>query len=140
MKQDTIKSLNIEAGGCKPSDKQSTADVQINAIDDPNTKGVQERTECNFQCQKGYFDQDKGDKIPFKCVPNPDRTDPLGTKKPAPTGCRGACVICVLAFSISLYSVRRYIITPHLFFSLNYFLTVFCSANVHGANEEDQKS
>ena len=61
-------------------------------------------TERNFQCQEGYFNEIIGDKIPFKCVPNPGRTSPTGTKKPAPTGCKGACVICVLAFSIALYS------------------------------------
>ena len=135
MKKDTIKSLNIEAGGCNTADKQSTADVTIHAVNDPNTKDVDERTECNFQCQEGYFDKDKGDEIPFKCVPNPDRTDPLGTKKPAPTGCKGACVICIRA-----RWVCRYIIINHssLIFSLNYFLTVFCSANVHGDNEEYQ--
>ena len=104
MKEDTIKSLNIEAGGCNPADKQSTKDVLIHAVDDPNTKSIKERTECNLQCQEGYFDEAIGDKIPFKCVPNPDRTDPRGIKKPAPTGCQGACVICVLAFSIALYS------------------------------------
>ena len=100
MKEVTIKSLNIEAGGCNTADPESTADVQINAIDDPNTKGV-ERTDCTFQCQLGYFNEAVGDKIPFKCVPNPDRTDPLGTKKPAPEGCKGVCVICVMAFSIA---------------------------------------
>ena len=104
----TIKSLNIEAGLCKTdkqSDEQSTADVLIHSVNDPNTKDVDERTKCNFQCQEGYFDKDKGDKqILFECVPNPDRTDPLGQKKPAPTGCKGARVICVLAFSITLYS------------------------------------
>ena len=137
MKEDTIKSRNIEAGACTPADEQSTADVQINSVDDPNTKGVKERTECNFRCKKGYFDKDKGDKILFKCVPNPDRTDPLGTKEPEPTGCQGACVICVLAFSIALYSVYDH---SSLIFPLHYFLTVFCSANLHGDNEGDQRS
>ena len=100
MKEVTIKSLNIEAGGCNKGSPQSTKDVLIHAVNDPNTKSIKERTECNFQCQLGYFDKDKGDEIPFKCVPNPDRTDPLGTKKPAPTGCKGACVICVLGPSL----------------------------------------
>ena len=105
MKEDTIKSLNIEAGRCKTDteNEQSTATVTIHAGNDPNTR-VEERTECNLQCQEGYFKETIGDKIPFKCVPNPDRTDPLGIKQPAPTGCQGACVICVVAFFIALYS------------------------------------
>ena len=107
MKEDTIKSLNIEAGNCTTdtqSDEQSTADVTIHAVNDPNTQDVDERTFCNFQCQEGYFDKDKGDKkILFECEPNPDRTDPLGNKT-VPTGCKGVCVICVLTFSITLYS------------------------------------
>ena len=103
MKKSTIESLNIEAGGCNPANKRSTADVTIHAVNDPNTKAVDERTECNFQCQEGYFDKDIGDKKPFKCVPNPDRKKPTGTKT-SPTECKGACVICVLAFSIALYS------------------------------------
>ena len=123
-KEDTIKSLNIEAGNCTTdtqSDEQSTADVLIHAVNDPNTKDVDERTKCNFQCQKGYFDKDKGDKkILFECVPNADRTEPLG-KPTAPTGCQGTCVIFVLAFSIVLYSGRRYIIIPHLFFHFTLF-------------------
>ena len=90
MEEDTIKSLNIEAGGCNTADKQSTADVTINAVDDPNTKGVVEITECHFQCQEGYFDETIGDKIPFKCMPNSNRTDPLGLTNPAPTACKGA--------------------------------------------------
>ena len=61
MKTKTIKSLNIEAGGCN-ADEQSTADVTIHAVNDPNTKDVDERTECNFQCKEGYFDEKKGDK------------------------------------------------------------------------------
>ena len=93
MTTQTIKSLNIEAGNCKADkeNEQSTADVTIHAVNDPNTKDVQERTKCNFQCQEGYFDKDKGDKkILFECVPNPDRTEPTGIQKPAPTGCSGA--------------------------------------------------
>ena len=102
VKEDTIKSLNIEAGLCNTANEQSTADVTIHAVNDPNTQVV-EKTECNFQCQEGYFDEEKGDKkIPFKCVPNPDRTQPLGTKT-VPTPCSGACVICVLTFSIALH-------------------------------------
>ena len=85
----------------KKNDKQS--DVTIHAVNDPNTKDVVETTKCNFQCQAGYFNKIIGDKMPFKCVPNPDRTEPLG-KKIAPTGCQGACVICVVAFFIALYS------------------------------------
>ena len=119
-----IKSLNIEAGGCNPADKQSTKDVLIHAVDDPNTKSIKERTECHLQCQEGYFDEAIGDKIPFKCVPNPDRTDPRGIKKPAPTGCQGACVIRVLTFSITLIAFGAggcvcilSPITPHLFFT-----------------------
>ena len=104
MEEDTIKSLNIEAGDCKKGSEQSTKDVLRHAIDDPNTISIKEEIECNFQCQEGYFDEAIGDKIPFKCVPNATRTEPLGVKKPAPTGCTGACVICVLAFSIALYS------------------------------------
>ena len=100
----TIKSLNIEAGNCKADkeNEQSTADVTIHAVSDPNTKGVDERTDCTFQCQLGYFNETVGDKIPFKCVPNPDKTDPLGIKQPAPAGCKGVCVICVLTFSITI--------------------------------------
>ena len=142
MKEDTIKSLNIEAGGCNKGTPQSTKDVLIHAINDPNTRSIEERTNCTFQCQKGYFDETVGDKIPFKCVPNPDRTDPLGTKNPPYTVSR--CVICVLAFSITFIIlgagwVRRYIIINRssLIFSLNYFLTVFCSANVQGDSAED---
>ena len=94
MKEDTIKSLNIEAGDCKTdkeNDEQSTADVTIHAVNDPNTKNVVERTKCNFQCQEGYFDEKKGDKkILFECVPNSTRTEPTGIKQPAPTGCKGA--------------------------------------------------
>ena len=86
----------------RKNDKQSTADVTIHAVNDPNTKDVVETTECNFQCQEGYFDKDKGDqKILFECVPNPNRRDPLGQKESAPTGCKGVCVICVMAFSIA---------------------------------------
>ena len=104
MTTETIKGLNIEAGNCKTdkNDEQSTAEVIIHAVSDPNTQDV-ERTFCNFQCQEGYFDKTIGDKIPFKCVPNHDRTRPTGNIT-APTGCSGACVICVLAFSIALYS------------------------------------
>ena len=93
MKEDTIKSLNIEAGLCKTDkeSEQSTADVTIHAVNDPNTKDVAERTKCNFQCKEGYFDKDKGDKkILFECVPNSDKKKPTGLKKPAPTGCKGA--------------------------------------------------
>ena len=96
MEEDTIKNLNIEAGDCKKNalstadtNEQSTKDVRIHAVSDPNTKDVDERTECTFQCQEGYFDKDIGDKIPFKCVPNSDRKSPTGTKKPAPTECEG---------------------------------------------------
>ena len=87
-----IKSLNIEAGLCKTEleNEQSTADVTIHAVNDPNTKDVDERTVCNFQCQEGYFDKYIGDKkILFKCVPDPDRRNPTGVKT-APTGCKGA--------------------------------------------------
>ena len=128
MEEVTIKSLNIEAGGCNTGTPQSTKDVLIHAIDDPNTKGVKERTECNFQCQLGYFEETIGDKIPFICVPNATRTEKLGVKKPAPTGCTGACVICVLAFSIALFKfgpggcvIILSSITPHLFFHLTIF-------------------
>ena len=86
-----INELNIEAGGCNTGNKQSTADVTIYAVSDPNTKDVTEKTECNFQCKEGYFDKDKGDeKILFKCVPDPDRKKPTGQKETAPTGCQGA--------------------------------------------------
>ena len=92
MTTEEIKSLNIEAGGCKTDETnaQSTASVTIHSINDPNTKDIDERTECNFQCQEGYFDEVKGDKMPFKCMPNSNRTDPLGLTKRAPTACKGA--------------------------------------------------
>ena len=145
MTTETIKSLNIEAGNCKTdkNDEQSTAEVIIHAVSDPNTKDVVERTFCNFQCQEGYFDKDKGDKqILFECVPNPDRKDPLGQKKPAPTGCKGACVICVLAFSIALIVfgpgwLRRLGILSSITPRLLFYFTVFCSANVHSGRVED---
>ena len=125
MKKDSIESLNIEAGACTPADKQSTADVTIHAVNDPNTKDVDERTECNFQCQKGYFDEAIGDKIPFECEPNPDRTKPTGLQKTAPTPCKGVCVICVLTFSIALYSGRMDAsVCNHS--SPIFFTTIFC--------------
>ena len=103
MATKTIESLNIEAGDCNTENEQSTANVTIHAVNDPNTDVV-ERTECNFQCQEGYFDEEKGDKkIHFKCLPDPDRKNPTGVTQPAPTGCQGVCVTCVLAFCIALY-------------------------------------
>ena len=100
----TIESLNIEAGGCKTAetDEQSKETVVIHAINDPNTQ-VDERTFCNFQCQLGYFEKTIGDRIPFKCVPNATRTEPLGITQTAPIGCQGECEIFVLPFSIALY-------------------------------------
>ena len=91
METKTINALNIEAGLCKTDteNEQSTADVTIHAVNDANTEDV-ERTECNFQCQEGYFDVEKGDKkILFKCEADPDRTSPTG-KQTSPTGCQGA--------------------------------------------------
>ena len=93
MTAQKIHELNIEAGGCKTDETnaQSIAAVVIHSINDPNTKSINERTECNFQCKEGYFDKDKGDeKILFKCVPDPDRKKPTGQKETAPTGCQGA--------------------------------------------------
>ena len=110
--------------------KQSNGDVTIHAVDDPNTKSITEKTGCNFQCQEGYFDEDKGDKkILFECEAASDRTQSTGTTKTAPTQCQGACLICVLTFSIALYSgpvdaVLHYHQSLLTYFSLHFFLTV----------------
>ena len=134
----TIESLNIEAGGCNTANKQSTADVTIHAINDPNTEVV-ERTECNFQCQEGYFNKTIGDEIPFKCTPNPDRTQQSGITQAAPKGCQGAFV---MPWPSPLHCVRPNgcsPLTPHLFFQPHYFLTLYCSANMYSGNQDDRK-
>ena len=143
VKEDTIKSLNIEAGGCNTANPQSTKDVQNAAIEDPNN-GVTERMQCNFRCQEGYFDKGNGDEILFKCVPNPNRTDQYGIKQPAPTGCQGACgVLYVLNLFIDIFVFRPIgcagivsLITP-LFYV---HLTMFCSTNVYDDKDNDRKS
>ena len=122
-----ITKRNIEAGDCKTNktNKQSTANVTIHAIDDPNTK-VNERTNCNFQCQEGYFDKDIGYTILFKCDPNADRTSPTGTRTP-PTNCAGAWFVSWPFPSLWLHSGPDgcvgilWSITPHSFFHITIF-------------------
>ena len=85
MTKEEIDNRQIEAGACNPGDAQSTAAVEIQAL---KTKDG-ERTFCNFQCRKGYYDVSLGYTILFKCVPDEDKTSPTG-KRTEPTFCQGA--------------------------------------------------